>query len=84
MLTNESADPRLAGVVVTGLRLNPDATVAEVLYSLGRAADPDQTLTALNKAAGSLRSGLVQRMRLKQAPELRFVHDDFLEDLVYV
>ena len=40
-------------------------------------ADPESL------AKGFLRSGLGRRLDMRSLPELRFTHDDFLEDMVY-
>jgi ribosome-binding factor A len=68
MLLEEVADPRLE------------------LVSLsvgGGEARRKEALDGLNKAKGFLRSGLGRRLNMRVLPELRFAHDDFLEDMVY-
>lgn len=83
MLATEVADPRLELVTVSGVRMNSDLSVAEVLYSVSDAADREIVQQGLEKAAGYLRSALGKRLRSKFVPRLRFRHDDFLEDMVY-
>jgi ribosome-binding factor A len=84
MLARELGDPRLEEATLTGVRLNPDLTMAEVLYSVHDATHRAEVQTALDKAAGLIRRKLAGRLTLKHMPELRFRHDDFLEDMVYV
>ncbi|MBN2139452.1 MAG: 30S ribosome-binding factor RbfA [Desulfovibrionaceae bacterium] len=84
MLAEKIQDPRLNMVTLSGVRMNTDLRVAEVLFTMGAGpASRDEVQAALAKAAGRLRSGLGRRLRLRYLPELRFVHDDFLEDTVY-
>lgn len=84
MLVEEVADPRLELVSLTGCKLNADMSIALVSFSVGGGPERrKQALDGLNKARGFLRSGLARRMNMRSLPELRFAHDDFLEDMVY-
>jgi len=84
MLVLETADPRLELVTISGVRMNTDLTVAEVLYSAaGDEKRKAEIEKALHKASGFLRGKLGQRLRIKKVPELRFIYDDFLEKMVY-
>ena len=75
-------DPRLQLITISGVRLNRDMSVAEVLYTHIHGQSEDIT-QALSKAKGFLRSSLGQKLRLRFVPELRFVWDTFLEEMVY-
>lgn len=84
LLVEDVQDPRLELVSVSGVRMNRDLRIAEVFYTL--AADEEriqQAQKGLEKASGFLRSQLGRRLKLRYTPELRFKHDDFLEDMVY-
>lgn len=83
MLMEEVRDPRLEFVTVSGVRMNKNLEVAEILFTASADADIDSIKTALKKASGFMRSQLGSRMRVRRVPELRFVHDTFLEDMVY-
>lgn len=84
MLVEEVQDPRLELVSLTGCKLNADISIALVSFSVGGGAERrTQALEGLNKAKGFLRSGLARRLNMRSLPELRFAHDDFLEDMVY-
>lgn len=84
MLVEDVQDPRLELVTISGVRLNSDLRVAEVLFSVhGGSEKVDQALKGFEKAKGFLRSSLGRRCKFKFTPELRFVHDGFLEDMVY-
>lgn len=84
MLAFDVADPRLSLVTVSGVRLNKDLSIAEVLYTVrGGTEHKDEVQAALDKAKGFLRSSLGKRLKLKFLPDLRFTFDAFLEDIVY-
>lgn len=84
MLAFDAADPRLSLVTVSGVRLNKDLSIAEVLYTVrGGTEHRGEVQAALDKARGFLRASLGKRLKLKFLPELRFTFDAFLEDIVY-
>ena len=83
ILSREFGDPRMEQATLTGVRLNPDLTLAEVLYSVHDAEARPEVQKALDRAAPLIRRKVAGRLTLKHMPELRFVHDDFLEDMVY-
>jgi len=84
MLLEEVADPRLDLVSLTGCKLNADISIALVTFTVGGGeARRKEALDGLNKAKGFLRSGLARRLNMRSLPDLRFAHDDFLEDMVY-
>ncbi|WP_031481992.1 30S ribosome-binding factor RbfA [Maridesulfovibrio frigidus] len=84
MLIEDVADPRLEMVSISGVRINKDLKYAEVLFTLS--GDKEKIAAAqqaLQKAAGYMRSTLSKRLRVRQVPLLTFVHDNFLEEMVY-
>lgn len=83
MLALEVADPRLAMVTVSGVRMNRDLSIAEVLWSASAGADVAAVQAGLEKAAPFLRGRLGKRLKTKFIPKLVFRHDDYLEDMVY-
>ncbi len=83
MLLNEVRDPRLAMVTLSGVRMNTNLRIAEIFYSVGSGVTRDEAKQALEKATGFMRTQLGKRIKVKFVPELRFVFDDFLEDMVY-
>ena len=83
ILVEEIQDPRLELVTISGLRLNTDLTVAEVLYTHGRASQQADVEKGLNAARGYMRTMLGKRIKLRHVPELRFVWDSFLEETIH-
>ncbi|MGE4551791.1 MAG: 30S ribosome-binding factor RbfA [Desulfovibrionaceae bacterium] len=84
LLLDGVQDPRLELVSITGVRLNTDLSVAEVLYTA--MGGPERTKAAgqaLERAGGFLRTEMGKRLKLRYLPELRFKPDDFLEDMLH-
>ena len=84
VLVEESQDPRLELVSVSGVRLNRDMSVAVVLYTHGAGEERrTEVHQALESARGYLRTVIGKRIKLRFVPELRFEWDSFLETMVY-
>jgi ribosome-binding factor A len=82
IIVEDSQDPRLEFLTITGVRLNRDLSIAEVLYThyQGQSADLEKSL---KKAGGFLRSSLGKNLKLRYVPELRFIWDSFVQEMVY-
>jgi ribosome-binding factor A len=82
IIVEESQDPRLTFLTITGVRLNKDFSIAEVLYTHydGHSVDLEKSL---KKAHGFLRSRLGKNLKLRHVPELRFTWDSFVEEMIY-
>ena len=79
LLARHVNDPRVEDVTVTGVEVTNDLAVARVYYSL--IGDEDQRRVAqrgLENVAGWLRGELGRRLRLRNAPQLRFFFDSSL------
>ena len=74
-------DPRLTEfVAVTEVATSPDLKYAKVyISSMGGQQEEGQVLSALNSAAGFLRSSLAKRMKMRYTPELHFLWDNSIE-----
>ncbi|MDQ0337305.1 ribosome-binding factor A [Caldalkalibacillus uzonensis] len=76
----ELKDPRIGFVTVTGVEMSGDLQQAEVyLTVLGNEEQKEQTLEALAKAKGFIRSEIGRRVRLRHTPELVFKFDESIE-----
>jgi|SRR5450755_4393241 ribosome-binding factor A len=77
MLAGELKDPRLAlPVSVTEVRLTPDMqTVRAFVQIEGTEAEIATALKGLKAASGYVRHELVERLRLRRAPEVYFFLD---------
>jgi len=84
LLVEEAQDPRLQLVTLSGVRMNANLRIAEIFYTVsGDAEHRKEVQDGLEKASGFLRSRLGRNLKLQFTPELRFIFDDFLEDVVY-
>ena len=76
MIEGELKDPRIGFATVTHVDLSPDLRHARVLVSvMGNDDSQRETLAGLASAAGYVRREIVQRLRLRRAPELVFTLD---------
>jgi ribosome-binding factor A len=77
LLAREVHDPGLGFVTLTRVQVSPDLQVARVLYTaLGDEKRRTSSMRALDRAAPFLRRRIAARLRLRRAPELRFIYDD--------
>ena len=84
LLVEEAQDPRLQLVTLSGVRMNANLRIAEIFYTVsGDEEHRKEVQQGLEKASGFLRSMIGRRLKLQFTPELRFIFDDFLEDVVY-
>jgi ribosome-binding factor A len=81
MLAGELKDPRLAvPVVVSEVRVTPDLRTVRVFVQLsGSETERDDALAGLKRASGFIRHELVERLRLRRAPEVLFLIDSSQE-----
>ena len=64
--------------------MNANLRIAEIFYTVsGDEEHRREVQQGLERASGFLRSKLGRRLKLQYTPELRFIFDDFLEDVVY-
>jgi ribosome-binding factor A len=77
----EVVDPILDRRVVTisSVRMSPDLKLATIAIMPLGGKDIEQTLAALNLHKKELRTLLARRVKLKYAPEVRFVVDESFE-----
>jgi ribosome-binding factor A len=80
LLTSEVKDPRAAGAIVTRVEMVSDLRSALIHVRVLESGDDSErrksVVGALRRASGMLRREVTQRLKLRFAPELRFVYDD--------
>jgi ribosome-binding factor A len=71
------ADPGLAGanITITEVKVSPDLKSATVFVTPLGGADLDDTVAALNRAAGFLRGQLGRKISLRYTPRINFAAD---------
>jgi ribosome-binding factor A len=73
LVEGELADPRIGLVSVTAVHIADDGRSAEVWVNVeGDDRDADESLEGLEAAKAYIRHELVERLRLRRAPELVF------------
>ena len=74
LLKQETKDPRLKQVVITGVIVSRDLTSAKVFFSVDE--DSNKIVASLlNKASGFFRSSLSKSLDLRHTPTLSFIYD---------
>jgi len=80
LIRTELKDPRIGFVTITGVEVTGDLSLARVYLSiLGSEEERAETLEALGRAKGFLRSELGRRIRLRQTPEIEFRFDSSID-----
>ncbi len=80
LLLREVADPRLQGVTVTEVTLDPELMFADVyVNALAEESRQPEVMQGLERAKGFLRREVGRRIRLRNTPELIFHWDTTLE-----
>lgn len=80
LLVREIADPRLQGITITEVKLDPELMVAKVYVSaMGDESRQEPVMAGLRRASGFLRREVGKRIRLRNTPELHFYWDHTLE-----
>lgn len=79
LILREVADPRLQGITITDVELDPELLFAKVyVNALGEEERQPEVMLALERAKGYLRREVAHRVRLRKAPELIFRWDESL------
>ncbi|MBI3096794.1 MAG: 30S ribosome-binding factor RbfA [Planctomycetes bacterium] len=85
ILQTELRDPRVGFATVTRVVPSVDLQFAKVFVSvLGDEAATKRSLDALQHARGFVKALLEQRMKVRQVPDLLFVHDPSIEGAIRI
>lgn len=80
ILQTEFKDPRMGFTTITGVDVTNDLSMAKVYLSVfGSEQERQETLKALERGKGFIRSELSKRIRLRIVPELVFQIDSSVE-----
>lgn len=80
LMREEMKDPRIGFASITRIDMSTDLRVAKVHISvLGDQEAKKNTMKGLESASGFLRGEVTRQLRLRVAPELRFVLDESIE-----
>ena len=73
-------NPNITGMIsVTKAKITPDLKYAQVYVSILNSKNTKETLAALKKSSGFVRSEVAKRINLRITPEIIFVLDDSME-----
>ena len=82
LISNEVKDPRVGMATVNQVRVSKDLGYADIYVTLltiddvnENSAEVIESVKALNRAAGFLRTELARRIKLRTIPALRFHYD---------
>jgi ribosome-binding factor A len=80
LLLGQIKDPRVGMVTITAVRVSSDMSSAKVHYSvMGDESKRAETEQGLKSAKNFMRKTVADELKLRVAPELRFVYDDSLD-----
>jgi ribosome-binding factor A len=80
LLLREVSDPRVQGVTVTDVRLDPELMYADIyVNALGEEEREAEVIAGLNSAKGFIRREVGKRIRTRNTPDLHFHWDTTLE-----
>ena len=80
IIARKLKDPAVGFITVTEVAVTGDLQQATVyITSLGNDRERNETLKALDKASGFIRSEIGSRIRLRRTPELAFEFDTAIE-----
>lgn len=80
IISYELKNPNATGLIsVTKVKVTNDLKYARVYVSVLNSKNVKETLAALKKSAGFIRSELAKRVNLRNTPEIIFEFDDSIE-----
>ena len=81
LIRRELKDPRVGLVSLTDVQVSRDLAHAKVFITrIGKAAEREPAVEALNHAAGFLKRNLGRNLHIRAAPNLRFFYDAAVEE----
>jgi ribosome-binding factor A len=81
LIARELDDPRIGMVTITGVDVSRDYANATVWVTrVGSASEIEESIQALNHAAGFLRHKLSMELNLRSTPRLKFRYDKSVEE----
>ena len=85
LLFNQVKDPRVGFVTITSVEVSRDYESAKVYYTvMGGDDEKEESRQGLISAGSFLRKTMSAQLKLRNAPELRFVYDDTLDRAIRV
>lgn len=79
LIQSEVKDPEVGLVSVSDVEVTRDLSHAKVFVTVFDVGTARDSIRALKRAAGFLRTRLGQELRIRNVPQLHFLHDDSVE-----
>jgi len=77
ILQRDINDPRIGFVTITRADVSPDLKSAKIYFTtIEKDKSFDDTVRGLERSTGFIRKLIAQRVRMKFAPEIRFIYDE--------
>lgn len=80
IINTKVKDPRVGFITITYIKLSADYHYMDVYFTV---MDKDQNLKTclegLNKSKGFIKKNLLDRIKLKIVPDIKFVYDELIE-----
>ncbi len=80
MLLPKLKDPRVSFITITEVEVSNDLRNAKVYYTVMDKNVVKETEVMFDKAKGYIKSQIAQRLNLKNAIDIKFVYDKFLDN----
>ena len=81
LLLTEIKDPRIEGVVITGIELSQDMSIAKVYFTTLEEGKEEEAKRALEHAEGFIIRNLMKTLKVKRLPRLQFLFDKELKNM---
>lgn len=80
IVRDELKDPRIGFVTITRVEVSTDLRHAKIYVSVfGEKKEQEDSIAALQRAKGFIRSELGRRIRLRHVPEINFILDQSID-----
>lgn len=80
IISYDLKNPNITGLIsVTKAKITPDLKYAQIYVSILNSKNTKETLAALKKSSGFVRTEVAKRINLRITPEIIFVLDDSIE-----
>lgn len=80
IIEHKLKNPNVTGIIsVTKVKVSSDLKYAKVFISIINSKSKKNTLLALKRSSGFIRSELARRINLRNTPEIVFMFDDSME-----
>jgi ribosome-binding factor A len=80
ILNSKVKDPRIGFVTLTYVKLSPDYHYMDIYFTvLNKEENLKSCLEGLNKCKGFIKKNLLERIKMRTTPEMKFIYDETIE-----